>query len=339
MPSDWIYLVIKVARLCKPVAAFVAAVAVGFLCSFWPSCEIQRCGEGRRLLHELLGICRDDAPEVLKAAYYNRLKEPIIAGHDVRVQQLVAARFLLSDEAARQRHLDEALAPLAVDSRHSPSPMSAVLPTFQHAVTGECDEDWAVKQIRVFDSITPRPFQRKLHRHLHNTSGWSFKGRSNVAKSHLDSGIPEPRFWYRPLLVPPDGENPGIQDDLTIQLWEDYVEPMLAKQQKQEGKRKLALLRAYANGQTFGGEGSPHQDQQPSPPHFTFIYYLDSLSSFEGGETLFLANRTGALLAVVPMQRSSAVLFPGCLLHAGRAPQASSIELRITVPFKLVEVD
>eukprot|EP00927_Polykrikos_kofoidii_P047982 TRINITY_DN42239_c0_g2_i2.p1 TRINITY_DN42239_c0_g2~~TRINITY_DN42239_c0_g2_i2.p1 ORF type:complete len:112 (+),score=20.07 TRINITY_DN42239_c0_g2_i2:108-443(+) len=71
--------------------SFVGSIAASSAVAF----QLQRCGASRRLLHELLGACRDDGPEALAAAHYRRLKEPGVASDDRRVRQLLAARKIL----------------------------------------------------------------------------------------------------------------------------------------------------------------------------------------------------------------------------------------------------
>merc|ERR1712060_777948 len=119
-------------------------------------------------------------------------------------------------------------------------------------------------------------------------------------------------------------------------LWERHIAPRLPG--------KFRLLRAYANGELYGTDGSPHVDALTSPPHFTLLYYphdFDSKSRLgtggfdHGGETMFF-DEAGGLLKVVPMQSNSAVFFSSNVLHSGRAPSVLSFDLRITVAFKLL---
>eukprot|EP00747_Dinoflagellata_sp_TGD_P081270 gnl/TRDRNA2_/TRDRNA2_161227_c0_seq3.p2 gnl/TRDRNA2_/TRDRNA2_161227_c0~~gnl/TRDRNA2_/TRDRNA2_161227_c0_seq3.p2 ORF type:complete len:227 (+),score=31.25 gnl/TRDRNA2_/TRDRNA2_161227_c0_seq3:171-851(+) len=180
-------------------------------------------------------------------------------------------------------------------------------------------------------------------------SGWYFKGASNEAAR--PGHLPEPRFWFMPLLLP-DG---GADDKLTRELWELHLQPLL-----RPSGRNFNITRAYANGQLHGTDGSPHRDASPTPPHFTLLYYPHDMrhgsrrqqagfggnasagtspaSRDAGGETVFFHGETGRTLAVIPMRANSAVLFPGSLVHAGRAPAVNSpTELRVTVAFKLIQ--
>lgn len=133
------------------------------------------------------------------------------------------------------------------------------------------------------------------------------------------------------------------KDDLTVRLWEEYLVPRLRTALELQGR--FEILRAYANGQLFGLDGSPHKDAETSPPHFTLLYYPHGLTVDAaggtavdtGGETVFFSNHTGRPIAAHPVRSNRAVLFPSSLLHAGRATASQSRELRVTVAFKLVE--
>lgn len=137
----------------------------------------------------------------------------------------------------------------------------------------------------------------------------------------------------------------GIEEPLAQRLWEQHLRPLL--------KGRFSVLRAYANGQMFSTDGSPHRDACPSPPHYTLLYYTHSLGFMPNdtkkshdaqdhqGDTLFFGSSRGQVLAAMPTIENSAILFPGCLLHAGLAPAARAgiDEFRLTVAFKLQRDD
>jgi len=91
------------------------------------------------------------------------------------------------------------------------------------------------------------------------------------------------------------------------------------------------LLRVYANGQTFGLDGSWHQDSCKDN-EFTFLYYsVPDWKISWGGETVFNVN--GRIVSFFP-KPNCALCFPGKIEHFARSPSRECYELRTTIAFK-----
>jgi len=139
---------------------------------------------------------------------------------------------------------------------------------------------------------------------------WSFGQMSN---GHESSGFP---FW---------------QLDLTN---DNFFSKHFLALIEQAVKKKLQVLRIYANGQTHGQPGSTHKDDE-DPSCYTFIFYVNPEWNVEwGGETVFL-TQTG-MLAVTP-EPNAGIFFQSNISHFGRDPSRHYNGLRVTVAFKLKE--
>ena len=99
-------------------------------------------------------------------------------------------------------------------------------------------------------------------------------------------------------------------------------------------ERPLQVIRAYANGHTFGQGGQPHQDDQ-RPETYTLLYYpmLEWRHEWEG-ETMFFDASGEIARAVLPLP-NRAVFFDSRIGHAGRPPSRLCPGLRVSIAFKL----
>lgn len=126
-------------------------------------------------------------------------------------------------------------------------------------------------------------------------------------------------FWKMDL----DGDPAGAR------LWE-------AARRRCEEKvgHPLRVVRAYANGHTYGQGGQPHVDDA-RPGTYTLLYYpMPEWRAEWEGETVFLDGR-GEIVAAVKPQPDRALLFDSRIPHYGRAPGRSFTGLRVTVACKL----
>jgi hypothetical protein len=93
------------------------------------------------------------------------------------------------------------------------------------------------------------------------------------------------------------------------------------------------IIRCYANGHTFGVEGSPHTDSL-KPEDKTIVVYLNNNWRREwGGETLIYQDDK-IIHAEIP-KRNRALIFPGNNLHISRGVTRICPDLRITLMFKV----
>ena len=107
--------------------------------------------------------------------------------------------------------------------------------------------------------------------------------------------------------------------------------------------RKFTVQRVYANGQTFGQDGTFHQDDS-SNNSYTFCIYTNKQITAEtaddiGGEFLFkIPNQRNddpfSRIAVLPLYNRG-ILFPAAYFHKGIAFNRYCKGLRISIAWKL----
>jgi len=96
---------------------------------------------------------------------------------------------------------------------------------------------------------------------------------------------------------------------------------------------KYDLERVYANGHTFGTQGSPHQDGT-SVKSKTFLFYaIDNWSIDWSGKTVFLLNKDEQHYELPTPNKG--ILFPGRMYHYAEQTTRKFTGLRITVAWKL----
>ena len=112
---------------------------------------------------------------------------------------------------------------------------------------------------------------------------------------------------------------------------------MLTKIEKIFGK-KYKIDRMYANGQTFGQDGSFHQDNLDDNA-YTLLIYVSHITEENvdhiGGFTQF--KRDGKIINVEPYKKRG-LFFKSNIFHRGMAPSRISDMLRISIAIKVVEV-
>lgn len=103
---------------------------------------------------------------------------------------------------------------------------------------------------------------------------------------------------------------------------------------------KLHLDRVYANGQWHGLDGSWHQDNQ-DPSAWTFLLYLNEipdceLDKYEG--TTDFKETDCAFKSILPVSNSG-LLFMSNLFHRGKSPSRFYHDMRVTIAWKLREIN
>ena len=177
---------------------------------------------------------------------------------------------------------------------------------------------WAITQFISFKE-PPRPGIDKytnfldvsefnmVNKVLKESSSWCFKGKSMNGDN---------KFWYHELMNDP------------------YFSEVLVRKIMQTTGLNLKLERVYANGQSFGQNGSFHQDST-EPNTFTFLLYLNEIKREDldewGGETQFKMN--DRLLSFQP-ETNSALIFMSEIFHRGLSASRYINEMRITVAWK-----
>tara|TARA_B100000401_G_scaffold425413_1_gene355095 strand:+ start:496 stop:1038 length:543 start_codon:yes stop_codon:yes gene_type:complete len=101
-------------------------------------------------------------------------------------------------------------------------------------------------------------------------------------------------------------------------------------------RQKFKVMRVYANGQTFGQDGSFHQDDTRENT-YTFLMYVSDINTQNideiGGFTQI--KMKDGIMNIEPYI-GRAVMFKSNLFHRGLAPSRESDILRQTIAFKLI---
>jgi len=94
----------------------------------------------------------------------------------------------------------------------------------------------------------------------------------------------------------------------------------------------LELDTVYANGQTYGQSGQPHQDSLQDNER-TFIYYPETFWDIRwNGKTVFMTNE--GITYTIP-NPNTAVYFPGIIKHYAEETARAFGGLRKTIAWKL----
>jgi len=176
-----------------------------------------------------------------------------------------------------------------------------------------CHDDWL-----------PPSLQRQVHDFLMQP-GWQFGWKS-------DPQTDRHAFWHRHFAGTqmPGGEEPDCADELAMRvpllhrLWLALAEAMPGQM----------LVRCYANGHAFGGEGSVHIDTRSPTGHTTIYYPHESWDANWGGETVFFTPDRSDIIAAVYPKPNRRVTFAGAIPHAARGVSRICPHLRVTLMFK-----
>ena len=130
----------------------------------------------------------------------------------------------------------------------------------------------------------------------------------------------------------------------SIKFWscdlenDEFFTTYILKKIEKYFTKKFTIDRVYANGQTYGMDGSYHTDNNDDNT-YTFLMYVsditkENVSSFDG-YTLF--KKDNKVICVEPILNRG-VLFKSNILHKGMGPSRSANMLRISIAFKLREI-
>jgi len=168
-----------------------------------------------------------------------------------------------------------------------------------------------MKDITILDNFINDDELQEMTDAIHNRSSWKYGGET------VPGGV---KFWYAEMI-----------QEATI------GKQILTKLEKMFSK-KYKINKMYANGQTFGQDGSFHQDH-PDDNAYTLLIYISDITEENveniGGFTHF--KRDGKIINVEPYKKRG-LFFKSNLFHRGMAPYRLSDLLRVTLAIKVVEV-
>lgn len=137
----------------------------------------------------------------------------------------------------------------------------------------------------------------------------------------------------------------STDNDSTPVFWnmdlnhEPFFREYLLEKIEQVAGKKFNLIRVYANGQTFGQDGSFHQDDSDQNC-WTFLLYTNDIENGAldhwGGVTEF---KTEYGLVNQPPITNTGVLFRSTMWHRGFGPSRHINDMRVTIAWKLRSYD
>jgi len=132
-------------------------------------------------------------------------------------------------------------------------------------------------------------------------------------------------------------------DDDNYSFWykqltnEDFFCDLFFKRIISITEKKFIISRILANGQTYGLPGSFHKDDEDDKI-FTFLYYANPYWNLEwGGSTVFCKNQNE--FATAEFIPNTGILFKSNLIHVGLEPTRHFNGLRVTIAYKLKEIN
>jgi SM-20-related protein len=178
-----------------------------------------------------------------------------------------------------------------------------------------------------------RDDQRKAIDDLLRGPGWKFGWKS---KRNTD----EFSFWHKHFAGPILSDRVSQPDqDEPVSCAEELAHKAPAIHLLWTALEKTALkghvlVRSYANGHTYGSDGTVHTDSA-SPRSFTTLYYPhERWSPNWGGETVFFNPEETDIIAAIYPRPNRLIVFPGALPHVARGVSRICPILRITLMFK-----
>ena len=138
-----------------------------------------------------------------------------------------------------------------------------------------------------------------------------------------------------------DNTNYGSTPFWSMQLNDnDYFSGYLKNIIEKHFSKKFKLNRVYANGQTFGQDGSYHTDAL-TPNTYTFVLYLTNIEKkyvdTAGGYIFFKLPDKNYKICFEPLFNRG-IFFPSNYLHKANSYNRYVMDLRICVAWKLEEI-
>jgi SM-20-related protein len=164
---------------------------------------------------------------------------------------------------------------------------------------------------------------------------WGFGWKSDVRNEHS--------FWHKHFAgnIRPDhvdSAGAGQQYDCAEELKRRaplIYDQWLALSAAPGPMHRCALTRCYANGFTYGNDGSVHTDSR-TEGSLTAVYYPNpSWDPNWGGETVLFNQAKTDIDTSVDPRPNRLVVFPGIVPHVARGVSRTCPVMRITLVFKM----
>ena len=126
----------------------------------------------------------------------------------------------------------------------------------------------------------------------------------------------------------------------TMKFWEmnlinnDFLKNVFLPKIETITNTKFSVLSILANGQTYGQEGSWHNDSDAAN-NKTFVFYTNVCDDISlVGETYFKDDQNN--ISIVSPIPNSGVYFNSSIIHKGCSPKREFNDIRATIAFKLI---
>lgn len=170
-----------------------------------------------------------------------------------------------------------------------------------------------------FVDVTSPAFQRLFKGHA-----WSFGWKSNGSTDVFS-------FWHRHFIEAGPRATESDRKRFTPERF-PVVGNVLDSLMTLPHLRNAQLLRAYANGLTYGLEGRIHTDSRDARDVTALIYANPFWVPAWAGETVFYRD-DGTLISYRPVP-GRLLLFNGTMQHVARPPSRDCPHLRVTLMYK-----
>jgi len=181
------------------------------------------------------------------------------------------------------------------------------------------------RMLYVQDDLLPDAQRQEVNDFLQD--GWAFGWKSKGRKDTYS-------FWHRHFAgYKKSGGDESAYDcehelepyPIVRKMWRDLDADLL------QGHR---LIRCYANGLTYGSDGTLHTDTK-MPRTYTCLYYPHAEWHHDwGGETLFFNQTRDDIIDCVYPKPNRMVIFDGTIPHVARGVSRLCPVLRVTLMFK-----
>ncbi|ARQ91563.1 MULTISPECIES: 2OG-Fe(II) oxygenase [Stenotrophomonas] len=189
----------------------------------------------------------------------------------------------------------------------------------------------ALGEVRVVENGVPLELRREILR-LVRRPIWAYGWKS--VKDHDCFG-----FWHAHFAGGDEETRESCEEALAANLQASAIHALWVHLSSTV-LRGHVPLRVYANGHTYGVEGSIHTDSMESDA-FTTIYYAHGAWDPDwAGETVFFPSDSATAQAVLPVP-GRLIVFRGATPHVARSVSRQCPELRVSVVIKsrVVAVD
>ena len=140
-------------------------------------------------------------------------------------------------------------------------------------------------------------------------------------------------FWHSHFGGDDDSTQPDCEHEL---VGRQIIAPVLElwRMLKAGPLKGQVLVRAYANGHTFGGDGHLHIDHEAAGQFTTIFYAHPEWKANWAGETVFFNESEDEIIKAIYPKPGRIAHFPGNIKHAARSPGRECPSLRAVFVFK-----